>query len=622
MNPFPFIGGSYAARSPAFDAQRTVNLYPEVSGSGTSKSVSMLVGTPGTVLWATLPTYPVRGELRVSATLSIVAAGAALYQLTTSGVATLIGPIDTLITPVSMASDGTYVMIVTGINGYFLTLSTMALTQITNPAFVGADVVDFIDGFFAFNTPGTKQFQITGLYATTIDALDFASSEALPDTLLTLIVDHDELWLFSSAHTEVWSNVGAALFPFQRIQGAVIEQGCAAKRSVAKLDNTVVWLTADDRGQGTVQKAVGYTPQRISDHALEFAIASYPRIDDAVGYSYQQEGHLFYMLTFPTAQATWAYDTATNLWHERAWRDPVSGALSQHRSICHMAFAGMNIVGDYQNGNLYSLDLDCYTDNGNILPAIRQCPHIAQGNKWQFFSKLWIDMQTGVGQNPPAAVAPVTLFTVTVGEQSGNGYSGYATVDAQNAFDLSGYGVPLGSLSPSGYMLGGAALIALVYNNVNGISIALSGNVTNASFSIAFSFLGVTQVISSAAASAIGAVEINASWFTRFIIPLPLGLEYPFLPGQQLVFFQSPGMSAASGIPDPTDPRLILDWSDDGAQSFGTKLTVPLGKLGERTARAIFRRLGKSRDRVWRVTVTDPVKRIFIGAGVDFTVGS
>lgn len=471
MSDFNLVGGSYTARSKNFDAEKTINLYPEASGSGLSKSIAMLVGTPGLRLWSTLPTYPLRGTLRVSAALAIVVAGASVYSVDTNGASTLRGTISGGMTPVSMASNGLQVMLVTGPTGYAIDLTTFVVTQIVDPSFTGADKVDFIDGYFAFNKPGTQEFQITGLYSETLDPLDFASAEGSPDLLISLIVDHRELWLFGQTSTEVFYNSGNPDFPFERIQGAFIEQGCAAKNSVVKMDNTVIWLTADDRGQGTVQKAVGYTPQRISNHALEFAIASYATISDAVAYSYQQEGHMFYVLTFPSGNATWVYDSSTGLWHQRAWRNP-SGALDRHRSICQMAFAGQNIVGDWENGNLYILDLDVYTDNGNILPAIRQCPHISTGNVWQFFHKLWIDMQTGVG--------------------------------------------------------------------------------------------------------------LNAG----------------------------------------SDPQLLLEWSDDGGHSFPNRLLVSMGKIGERRARANFRRLGKSRDRVWRVTITDPVKRIFIGGDVEFTTGS
>lgn len=519
MPAFNLVGGSYTARSANFDAERTVNLYAEASGSGMSKSIAMLVGTPGLRLWTTLPDYPIRGCIRISALVSIVVAGASVYTIDPNGTATLRGMIVRAATPVSMASNGQQVMFVTGPFGYVISLFDVTVgtvttpaytvTQINTPAFVGADKVGFIDGYFAFNKPGTQEFQITGLYDEIIDPLDFASAEGSPDLLVSLIISHDELWLFGETSTEVFDDTGNGDFPFGRIQGAFIEQGCAAKNSVAKMDNTIIWLTSDERGQGTVQKAVGYTPQRISDHALEFAIQGYPTISDAIAYTYQQEGHSFYVLTFPSGNATWVYDSSTSLWHQRAWRNPSSGNLDRHRSVCQMAFAGENIVGDWQNGNLYILDLDVYTDNGNILPAIRQFPHQSTGNIWQFFHKLWIDMETGVG--------------------------------------ITGYP---GSLSWS---------------------------------------------------------------FDSTIIPTFDATT------STATFDQTITLPASS---DGVDPQLLLEWSDDGGHSFPNRLLVSMGKIGERKARANFRRLGKSRDRVWRATVTDPVKRVFIGGDVEFSTGS
>lgn len=475
MTAFPFVGGSYTARSPTFDAQRTVNLYPEVSGSGTSKTVGMLIGTPGLKLWSTISDVPIRGLLRVSATVGIVVAGSHVFVVDTAGASTQIGSIAPGMSPVSMASNGLSVMLVTGANGYFINLKTYLVSPISDAAFTGADKVDFLDGFFVFNQPGTQNFQITTLYGTAIQPLDFASAEGSPDVLISLIVDHREAWMFGLNSTEVFVNTGAADFPFERLQGVFIEQGCAAKNSVVKMDNTIIWLSADDRGQGIVQRARGYVPDRISNHALEFAIASYSRIDDAVAYSYQQEGHMFYMLTFPSAKATWCFDSTTALWHQRAWRNTSSGALEQHRSICHMAFANKNIVGDWETGKLYYFDLDTYTDNGDTIPAIRQCPHIAEQNGvWQFFASLWVDMQTGVG------------------------------------------------------------------------------------------------------------------------------------------------LSSGQG----SDPVVMLEWSDDGGRSFPHYQTVKIGKIGETRMRARWNRLGRSRDRVWRVTLSDPIKRIFLDGDVMYSVGT
>lgn len=531
MSGFNFIGGSYRARSYNFDASRTVNLYPEVSGTGTSKTPAMLIGTPGRKLFASLPDYPCRGSINIDNTTSIAVMGASVFTVKIDGTYKKIGNIVRASTLVSMASNGQEIMMVTGKNGYSISLLDVkttdqtgkvttvpkyTLTPIINSAFVGGDTVGFFDGYFMFNMPGTQEFQITGLYSETIAPLDFASAEGSPDLLISLIIDHREAWLFGQYSTEVFYDSGNADFPFERIQGAFIEQGCAAPHSVAKMDNTVFWLTADERGQGTVQKAVGYTPQRISDHALEFAIQGYSRIDDAEAYTYQQEGHSFYVLTFPSGNATWVFDAATNLWHQRAYRDPNTGSLGRERSRTHMVFNGLHIVGDYQTGNLYQLDLNTYTDGGDIMPAIRQFPHMSDSKgRWQFFQSLWIDMEVGVGGVVVEKILP---------------YQGWLSNDNT------------------------------------------------------------------------GAVLSNTS-----------SAQYHSNDG-------SPGTSKST----VDYPALILEWSDDGGHSFAehARLKVSMGKIGERKARAKFRRLGKSRDRVWRVIVTDPVKRVFIGGDVEMRTGA
>lgn len=401
MGFFPFVGTSFDGRSPSFDGQRAVNFYLEPSESKSSRSPAMLIGTPGLRLWrAIAASGNVRALIAFSETQAIAIVGSTAWSLTTAGVATQLSgdAINLLNGPVvSMASNGSLIMCVTGPSGYFINPSAMTVTHITDPDFYGGDRVDYLDGYFIWNWPGTERFQITQLYGTTIDGLDFASAEGSPDLLRTLIVDHREGWMLGIDSTEVFVNTGNPDFPIERIQGAFLEIGCAAAQSVAKMDNTIFWLATDDRGYGTVQCATGYTPQRVSNHAVEHAINGYTNIADAVGYTYQQEGHSFYVLSFPTAGATWVLDRSTGLWHERAWRDPATGLLGRHRSNCQMNFGGMTIVGDWENSNLYVLDLDTFTDNGDPIESIRIAPHIADDDKRVFFQSLQIDMQTGVG---------------------------------------------------------------------------------------------------------------------------------------------------------------------------------------------------------------------------------
>jgi hypothetical protein len=70
-----------------------------------------------------------------------------------------------------------------------------------------------------------------------------------------------------------------------------------------------------------------------------------------------------------------------------------------------------------------------------------------------------------------------------------------------------------------------------------------------------------------------------------------------------------------------SDPQAMLQWSDDGGYTWSNELWASIGKLGEYLSRVRWRRLGRSRDRVFRVTVTDPVRVVMIGASVQVSVG-
>jgi hypothetical protein len=253
---------------------------------------------------------------------------------------------------------------------------------------------------------------------TSIDPLDFASAEGSPDGLVSSITDHSEIWLFGTNSVEVWYNAGTADFPLQRIQGAFNEIGCAATYSVAKLDNGLFWLGADARGRGIVYRANGYTGTRISTHAVEWQIQQYGDISDAIAYTYQQDGHAFYVLTFPTADRTWVYDVATQAWHERA--SFTNGDFGRHRSNCQMVFNNEIIVGDYQNGNLYSFDLEVYADGPRVQKWLRSWRALPTGtnnlNRTAQHS-LQLDCESGVGAVGVTEVpGHIYLTPLTIGD--------------------------------------------------------------------------------------------------------------------------------------------------------------------------------------------------------------
>jgi hypothetical protein len=410
----PILGSTYVARSVNAADSRMVNLFPELVPEG-GKEPAFLQRAPGLRLLATLGTGPIRGLWQFGG-FGYAVSGNTLYKITTAWTATALGTIAGT-GPVSLSDNGTQLFVAANGPSYIYNASTNIFSQITDPDFPGAVTVGFIDGYFVFNEPNSQKVWVTSLLdGSTVDPLDFASAEGSPDGLVSLVVSNREIWLFGTNSTEVWYDAGTADFPLQRIQGASNELGCTAAYSVAKMDNTVFWLGADARGRGMVYRANGYVGQRISTHAVEWHIQQYGNLSDAIGYTYQQDGHSFYVLIFPQANTTWVYDLATQAWHERAgWHN---GAFTRHRSNCQMAFNSEIVVGDFENGNIYAFDLDVYADNGAIQRWLRSWRALPTGQNTLLRTthhSLQLDCETGVGLSAPPNATDYADSLVSVG---------------------------------------------------------------------------------------------------------------------------------------------------------------------------------------------------------------
>lgn len=394
----PILGSTYVTRSPNAADARMVNIFPEIIPEG-GLEPAFLQRAPGMRLLASVGFGPVRGLWSLNG-YAYVASGTELYQVSDTYVATKLGNISGT-GAVSMADNGTQLFIACNGPSYIYNTSTDVFAQITDSDFPGATTVSYLDGYFVFNEPSSQKIWVTSLYdGAAIDPLDFASAEGAPDGVVGVLVDHRQLWVFGTNSVEVWYDSGGSDFPLSRIDGAYNELGCVAPYSIAKMDNGIFWLGQDARGQGMVYRANGYTGQRISTHAVEWQIQQYADMSDAIGYTYQQDGHSFYVLIFPSANTTWVYDASTQAWHERAgWSN---GAFTRHRSNCQVFFNSEVIVGDYENGNIYAFDLDVYEDNGAIQKWLRSWRALPTGQnnlKRSTQHGMQLECESGIGLN-------------------------------------------------------------------------------------------------------------------------------------------------------------------------------------------------------------------------------
>lgn len=293
-----------------------------------------------------------------------------------------------------------------------LTATLPAFQQITDPAWLPADRVAFIEGWLIFNNTQTRTFFTTAPvpYTVSFAGAFYALKDSSTDNLVTLYENNRELWLIGERTSEVWFNQGGANFAFSRLPGVGPQIGCSAKHSITRMGPALVWLARNEQGENMVVATNQYTWERISTHAIEHAISGYPYVSDAIGYAYEEEGHMFYVLTFPTADVTWVFDATTKMWHQRASWDSTAGVYHRHRSNCYMNMQDLRLVGDYQTGQIHQMSRQVYTDAGNILRCQRRTPHVwSRENRQRVFMAAiqveftpGVGLQTGQGANPQA----------------------------------------------------------------------------------------------------------------------------------------------------------------------------------------------------------------------------
>ena len=407
-----WVGPSYQVSTIPLDCQRTINLYPEPDELQTGKdgSVGALVSRPGLTLALTLPQSKIRGMWRVSSTGQVFAvAGNALYEISSSYVATLVGNLQTDTGVVSMSDNGVQLIVVDGIYGYIVSMASGAFVQITAPGFYSSNKVVFMDGYFVLVRPDSDQVYMSAQYdGLAYDPLDFTTAEYSPDKTVSTLPYRSHLVVFGERTTQFFVDSGNAAFAFTPLPGAVIEHGCAAPLSVAKDGDTLLWLGQDEYGNGVVYKAVGYQAGRASNYGVELAIQSYGDISNASAFVFQMRGHTFYALTFPSASTTWVLDVGMGQWVE--WQSDANGSLGPWRASTHLFAFGEHLVGDYENGRIYKLDFANFTDADAPMTRRRRSPHVSANLKRLVHGKFQLDARLGVGTNDGQGQQPTAML--------------------------------------------------------------------------------------------------------------------------------------------------------------------------------------------------------------------
>ncbi len=400
----PTVGGSYKHDSLPFDAQETINLFPE-RGGAQSNSTAILRRTPGLKLAFAMSngSGAVRGMYKASNGRAFIVRGTAVVEIDAAETETSRGTLVTAFGRVVMTDDGVNLIIAdgSGTRLYYMVFSTNSFTFNSDSySPKNTPIIDYSHSYvFGFDPDSS----VLGTFRYTTDVTswldgDQTNADSSPDQMISCKVLNGQFWAFGSDSYEVYyitdsSTLGEA---WQRIPGSANNIGLASTHGLSTIGGAIYWLGASKDGENIVWRSGdGFAPVRISNRAIEGQIAGFARVDDAWSYTFEYEGHFFFCLTFQTGNKTFLYDVTENEWVNWAYRNTTTGVQERHRANTHMFFNRKNYVGDYANGNVYTLDKDTYLDNSQPIVWERYFPHFDNMNERISWFSLQLDVLTG-----------------------------------------------------------------------------------------------------------------------------------------------------------------------------------------------------------------------------------
>jgi hypothetical protein len=404
------FGLGLQGRSVNVNSAKRLNLYLEINEEGAKSRISAH-NLPGLTLFLDQGETPIRGMHGVGDSLFFVHR-ATFYSANNAAVATSLGTLLTATGQVAIADNGTQVMVVDGTAGYIYTIATGTFAQITGDFPNGATGVTFLDSYFIVDDPAhAGRFYVSANSdGTTWNALAYATAESNPDALVRPMAEKSLLGLFGEFSAEVWANTGALDFPFSRMQGGAVEWGLAARWSLCKFDDGLIWLARNRLGQVSVVAGSGAGGiERVSSSDLDYLFSTYSAVSDATGLSRMLNGHPHYQINFPSESRSWLYDGKTG-----AWSELQSYGLTRHRGETQTTFLGDIMVGDFENGRIYKLLGSALTDNGDAIVRELVSPHsFGVDDEQGFISEIRLDMETGLGTATGQGADPQIMLSLS-----------------------------------------------------------------------------------------------------------------------------------------------------------------------------------------------------------------
>lgn len=389
------------------------NLYIEPSLSPEAKTKYVYVSVPGLRRWiGATSSQACRGLHRDGSGRLFGIFGNELIEILSNGQKLSRGNISTYSGTVNFASNSYQLMLVDGQYGYILDLATNNFSQIDPETFPnGATHVAYIDTYFLVNRPNSQQYNWSYPGNGTIwDPLDFATKEGSPDNIVAIKECNNQLWVFGTYSIEIHYNTGdTETQVWQRYQSAIIDIGCIAKYSIARAGDRIFWIATDNNGEIGIFTNNNISPMKVSTIGIEQVIQEHGGdVSQAIGFTYAQDGHTFYVIQFMGSDLTLVYDQMTGKWHQRTYFNITDSAGKEYKwQGLYSAFCfNRNIFGDMDTNAVYYTDMDYYrndrpyessTPNYSDIKRVKTTPVQQSNQKRIRWNSLQIIFRQGVG---------------------------------------------------------------------------------------------------------------------------------------------------------------------------------------------------------------------------------
>lgn len=405
---YPFIAGSAPSQSKIATSERTVNFYVELIGTEGPQNRRALYPTPGQQAWITaansggvLTDIGFRGGLYTGSRAFLVIGGG-FYEAFSDARIIMRGTVaqDANVAQLSYnGPTGNQVGVVSGGNYYVYNLTTNVLSLVLTGE---ANQIGMLDEYFLALNQTTGRLRLSNLNdGSTWDPTQFALRSAQPDPWVALLVNPPDILLLGLFSGDVWYDAGTSPFPLAARAGLNIPYGIVAPWSLAMTGGRYFWLSSNKDGDGLVVSMSGYQPVPISTLEVDTAIATYRRnfsISDAESLVFQAEGHTFYVLRFPSANATWLYDLTTNIWTELGTWNSAKGDYDVWHPRVHLSAFGMHLVGEAATGTISKLDVTYATEpDGSVIRRLRRGPVLVNEMRRQPLGRFEVGLEAGLG---------------------------------------------------------------------------------------------------------------------------------------------------------------------------------------------------------------------------------